>query len=57
MSESTERAILAGGCFWGMQDLLRRYDGVVSIEHEDPSLTPEECISRSVATLKTALAG
>jgi peptide-methionine (S)-S-oxide reductase len=26
----TQRAILAGGCFWGMQDLLRRYDGVVS---------------------------
>ncbi|KAA0969594.1 peptide-methionine (S)-S-oxide reductase MsrA [Aureimonas fodinaquatilis] len=27
---STERAVLAGGCFWGMQDLFRRYDGVVS---------------------------
>ena len=27
---SEERAILAGGCFWGMQDLLRRQDGVVS---------------------------
>src|SRR5688500_7585075 len=27
---STETAILAGGCFWGMQDLLRRYPGVVS---------------------------
>jgi peptide-methionine (S)-S-oxide reductase len=25
-----ERAILAGGCFWGMQDLIRRYPGVVS---------------------------
>jgi peptide-methionine (S)-S-oxide reductase len=25
-----ETAVLAGGCFWGMQDLLRRYDGVVS---------------------------
>ena len=25
-----ERAILAGGCFWGMQDLLRRHDGVLS---------------------------
>jgi peptide-methionine (S)-S-oxide reductase len=30
MSNSTERAILAGGCFWGMQDLLRRYPGVIS---------------------------
>jgi peptide-methionine (S)-S-oxide reductase len=26
----TERAVLAGGCFWGMQDLIRRRPGVVS---------------------------
>ena len=26
----TEQAILAGGCFWGMQDLIRRMPGVVS---------------------------
>ena len=25
-----ERAVLAGGCFWGMQDLIRRIKGVVS---------------------------
>ena len=25
-----ERSILAGGCFWGMQDLIRKLDGVVS---------------------------
>ncbi len=25
-----ERAILAGGCFWGMQDLIRRRPGVLS---------------------------
>ena len=27
---SEERAVLAGGCFWGMQDLIRKMDGVVS---------------------------
>ncbi len=27
---TTERATLAGGCFWGMQELIRRMDGVQS---------------------------
>ena len=27
---NTERAVLAGGCFWGMQDLIRRQEGVIS---------------------------
>ena len=26
----TQKAILAGGCFWGMQDLIRKLPGVVS---------------------------
>ncbi|MEG3126216.1 bifunctional methionine sulfoxide reductase B/A protein [Sphingomonas sp. GB1N7] len=26
----TQRAVLAGGCFWGMQDLIRKLPGVVS---------------------------
>nr|WP_040707177.1 peptide-methionine (S)-S-oxide reductase MsrA [Oceanibaculum indicum] len=26
----TEKAILAGGCFWGMQDLIRRQPGILS---------------------------
>src|SRR3546814_14959695 len=27
---NTETAVLAGGCFWGVQDLLRKMSGVIS---------------------------
>lgn len=27
---ATDKAILAGGCFWGMQDLIRKMPGVIS---------------------------
>jgi len=44
MTDTTETAILAGGCFWGVQDLLRRRDGVISTrvgytggENENPT--------------------
>ena len=30
MAMQTERAVLAGGCFWGMQDLIRKMKGVIS---------------------------
>jgi len=30
MSQNTETAILAGGCFWPAQELLRHRDGVLS---------------------------
>jgi peptide-methionine (S)-S-oxide reductase len=30
MSNASHKAILAGGCFWGMQDLIRRLPGVLS---------------------------
>ena len=30
MTQQTETAILAGGCFWGMEDLVRRMPGVLS---------------------------
>jgi peptide-methionine (S)-S-oxide reductase len=44
MSDDAETAILAGGCFWVMQQLLRDRDGVISTRvgwtggrNEDPS--------------------
>ena len=30
MSDKTETAILASGCFWGAQELLRHRDGIIS---------------------------
>jgi peptide-methionine (S)-S-oxide reductase len=30
MTAANERAVLAGGCFWGVQELLRRFPGVLS---------------------------
>ncbi len=30
MSDERETAVLAGGCFWGMQDLIRKRPGIVS---------------------------
>ncbi len=27
---ANERAVLAGGCFWGMQDLIRKREGIIS---------------------------
>jgi sugar phosphate isomerase/epimerase len=32
------------------------HDGVISIEHEDPALSPQECIARSATVLRDAVA-
>jgi peptide methionine sulfoxide reductase msrA/msrB len=32
MAEKTETAIIAGGCFWGMEDILREIPGVIDTE-------------------------
>src|SRR6516225_5269411 len=44
MAANTETAVLAGGCFWGMQELLRHRGGVISTrvgytggENENPT--------------------
>ncbi len=29
-TSNTEKAVLAGGCFWGMQDLIRQQPGILS---------------------------
>ena len=48
ISENTETAILAGGCFWPAQELLRRRNGVISTrvgytggENDNPLFRPE----------------
>jgi len=49
-TDHTEVAILAGGCFWGMEQLLRELDGVVDTEvgytadRDDPGSKPAESV-------------
>jgi peptide methionine sulfoxide reductase MsrA len=48
-----ERAILAGGCFWGVQDLIRRYDGILSTRIG--SLRGQTFISRLSSALSQSM--
>jgi hypothetical protein len=57
MSENTETAILAGGCFWPAQELLRHRDGIISTrvgytggENDNPSadIHPGHLAMRSI---------
>lgn len=49
----TEKAILAGGCFWGVEELLRSYKGVVSTEVGYCGGTENEAKYEFVKTGKT----
>ena len=67
MATKTDRAILAGGCFWGMQQLIRRRPGVSRPESAIPVVTcrtrPPEIMaptlrqSRSSSTRRDDLPG
>lgn len=50
---TTETAILAGGCFWGMQDLVRRLPGVISTQVGYTGGTTENATYDTVKTGRT----
>jgi methionine-S-sulfoxide reductase len=50
---TTEEAHLAGGCFWGMQDLLRRVPGISSTEVGYAGGTTEQPTYEDVKTGRT----
>jgi peptide-methionine (S)-S-oxide reductase len=47
---SNETVVLAGGCFWGMQDLIRRQPGVVATRVGYSGGTLENATYRDVCT-------
>ncbi len=48
MTSKLERAVLAGGCFWGMQDLIRKLPGVVTHVSDTRAAM---CRTRPIATM------
>ena len=54
MSNTQERAVLAGGCFWGMQDLIRKRDGVISTR---VGYTGGDTPNATYSTVKTGKTG
>src|ERR1700754_3740847 len=55
MSDNTETAILAGGCFWGVEELLRHREGVISTRvgytggrNENPTYRNHPCHAEAV---------
>lgn len=53
MTDNQERAVLAGGCFWGMQDLLRKVSGVHATRVGYTGGTTENATYATVKTGKT----
>lgn len=54
MVPKTETAYLAGGCFWGVEDLIRKLDGVVST---DVGYTGGDTTKKTYNDVKTGTTG
>jgi peptide methionine sulfoxide reductase msrA/msrB len=52
-ASGNELAVLAGGCFWGMEDLLRQHAGVVDTQVGYSGGAPEEASYEQVKTGRT----
>jgi len=51
-----EKAILAGGCFWGVEELIRHYPGVISTVVESPAANVPNATYRNHGTHAEAIA-